>query len=239
MTGSGGAQPFRVGSSGVGFVDDRHQAVLPHEVRHLEVGVHPALAADISSWRRPRLSGTETRDLGLRQRVRTRGVQVVDTDVDDPPHSVPRVAGVPTSLLGAAGTTLTAVAGCFLIDIPVDAVDGSTTHLEDRCDRPLRDAATGLDPPMPSCQRYPCARVRRSPQRRLRGRRRSRPPPRPAGQTAGLRQRVRLPARPAGRRLEHPPLPTHFDTTQAAIRRAITDHQRHLVTPSGTALSRR
>ncbi len=34
--------------------------------------------------------------------------------VDDPPHSVPRVAGVPTSLLGAAATTLTAVAGWLL-----------------------------------------------------------------------------------------------------------------------------
>jgi hypothetical protein len=31
--------------------------------------------------------------------------------VDDPPHPIPRVAGVPTSLLGAAATTLTAVAG--------------------------------------------------------------------------------------------------------------------------------
>ena len=36
------------------------------------------------------------------------------TGVDDPPHPVPRVAGVPTSLLGAAGTTLTAVAGWLL-----------------------------------------------------------------------------------------------------------------------------
>jgi hypothetical protein len=36
------------------------------------------------------------------------------TGVDDPPHPVPRIAGVPTSLLGAAGTTLTAVAGWLL-----------------------------------------------------------------------------------------------------------------------------
>jgi hypothetical protein len=36
------------------------------------------------------------------------------TGVDDPPHRIARVAGVPTSLLGAAGTTLTAVAGWLL-----------------------------------------------------------------------------------------------------------------------------
>lgn len=36
------------------------------------------------------------------------------TGVDDPPHPVPRVAGVPTSLLGAAATTITAVAGWLL-----------------------------------------------------------------------------------------------------------------------------
>jgi len=34
--------------------------------------------------------------------------------VDDPPHPIPRVAGVPTSLLGAAATTLSAVAGWLL-----------------------------------------------------------------------------------------------------------------------------
>jgi len=39
--------------------------------------------------------------------------------VDDPPHPVARVAGVPTSLLGAAGTTLTAAAG-WLLRRPVD-----------------------------------------------------------------------------------------------------------------------
>ena len=33
------------------------------------------------------------------------------TGVDDPSHPIPRVAGVPTSLLGAAATLLTAVAG--------------------------------------------------------------------------------------------------------------------------------
>jgi hypothetical protein len=36
------------------------------------------------------------------------------TGVDDPPHPIPRVAGAPTSLLGAAATTLTAVAGWLL-----------------------------------------------------------------------------------------------------------------------------
>jgi hypothetical protein len=36
------------------------------------------------------------------------------TGVDDPPHPIARVAGVPTSLLGAAATTLTAVAGWLL-----------------------------------------------------------------------------------------------------------------------------
>jgi hypothetical protein len=36
------------------------------------------------------------------------------TGVDDPPHPILRVVGVPTSLLGAAATTLTAVAGWLL-----------------------------------------------------------------------------------------------------------------------------
>ena len=36
------------------------------------------------------------------------------TGVEDPPHPIPRVAGVPTSLLGAAATTVTAVAGWLL-----------------------------------------------------------------------------------------------------------------------------
>jgi hypothetical protein len=40
---------------------------------------------------------------------------VPGTAVDDPPNPVPRVAGVPTSLLGAAATTATAAAG-WLID---------------------------------------------------------------------------------------------------------------------------
>jgi len=40
---------------------------------------------------------------------------VPGTAVDDPPHPVGRVAGVPVSLLGAAATTTTAVAG-WLID---------------------------------------------------------------------------------------------------------------------------
>jgi Polyketide cyclase / dehydrase and lipid transport len=41
-------------------------------------------------------------------------VEVTGTGVDDPPHPVPRVAGMPTSLLGAAATSLTAVAGWLL-----------------------------------------------------------------------------------------------------------------------------
>lgn len=36
---------------------------------------------------------------------------VPGTAVDDPPHPVPRLAGVPTNLLGAAATSATAVAG--------------------------------------------------------------------------------------------------------------------------------
>jgi hypothetical protein len=40
---------------------------------------------------------------------------VPGTAVDDPPHPVGRVAGIPVSLLGAAATTATAVAG-WLID---------------------------------------------------------------------------------------------------------------------------
>jgi hypothetical protein len=39
---------------------------------------------------------------------------VPGTGVDDPPHPIPRVVGVPTSLLGAAATTLTAAAGWLL-----------------------------------------------------------------------------------------------------------------------------
>jgi hypothetical protein len=40
---------------------------------------------------------------------------VPGTAVDDPPHPVARVAGVPTNLLGAAATTATAAAG-WVID---------------------------------------------------------------------------------------------------------------------------
>ena len=40
---------------------------------------------------------------------------VPGTAVEDPPHPVPRLAGVPTSLLGAAATTATAAAG-WVID---------------------------------------------------------------------------------------------------------------------------
>ncbi|MGP8002130.1 MAG: DUF6640 family protein [Streptosporangiaceae bacterium] len=36
------------------------------------------------------------------------------TTVDDPPHPVARVGGVPVSLLGAAATSATAVAGWFI-----------------------------------------------------------------------------------------------------------------------------
>jgi hypothetical protein len=39
---------------------------------------------------------------------------VPGTAVDDPPHPVARVAGVPVSLLGAAATTATAAAGWFV-----------------------------------------------------------------------------------------------------------------------------
>jgi hypothetical protein len=39
---------------------------------------------------------------------------VPGTAIDDPPHPVPRLAGVPTNMLGAAATTATAVAGWFI-----------------------------------------------------------------------------------------------------------------------------
>jgi hypothetical protein len=39
---------------------------------------------------------------------------VPGTGVDDPPHPIPRIAGLPTSLLGAAATSLTAIAGWLL-----------------------------------------------------------------------------------------------------------------------------
>ena len=39
---------------------------------------------------------------------------VPGTAVDDPPHPVARVAGMPVSLLGAAATTATAAAGWFI-----------------------------------------------------------------------------------------------------------------------------
>ena len=39
---------------------------------------------------------------------------VPGTAVDDPPHPVQRVAGVPISLLGAAATTVTAATGWFI-----------------------------------------------------------------------------------------------------------------------------
>jgi hypothetical protein len=39
---------------------------------------------------------------------------VPGTGVDDPPHPVPRVAGVPANLLGAAATTATAAVGWWM-----------------------------------------------------------------------------------------------------------------------------
>ena len=39
---------------------------------------------------------------------------VPGTAVDDPPHPVPRLAGLPANLLGAAATTATAAAGWFI-----------------------------------------------------------------------------------------------------------------------------
>jgi Family of unknown function (DUF6640) len=48
---------------------------------------------------------------------------VPGTAVDDPPHPVGRVAGVPVSLLGAAATTATAVAG-WLVDRRADRRPG-------------------------------------------------------------------------------------------------------------------
>jgi hypothetical protein len=39
---------------------------------------------------------------------------VVGPEAPNPPHPIPRVAGVPASLLGAAATTLTAVGGWLL-----------------------------------------------------------------------------------------------------------------------------
>jgi Family of unknown function (DUF6640) len=50
---------------------------------------------------------------------------VPGTAVEDPPHPVQRLAGVPVSLLGAAATTATAVAG-WLIDRRAAAVPAST-----------------------------------------------------------------------------------------------------------------
>lgn len=36
------------------------------------------------------------------------------TAIEDPPHPVPRLAGIPANLLGAAATTATAVAGWYM-----------------------------------------------------------------------------------------------------------------------------
>ncbi len=47
---------------------------------------------------------------------------VPGTAVDDPPHAVQRVAGVPISLLGAAATTATAAVGWF--------IDGRSARLQ-------------------------------------------------------------------------------------------------------------
>jgi len=54
---------------------------------------------------------------------------VPGTAVEDPPHPVPRLAGVPTSMLGAAATTATAVAGWFLDRRP-DPVPAKTATPE-------------------------------------------------------------------------------------------------------------
>ncbi len=52
---------------------------------------------------------------------------VPGTTVDDPPHPLQRVAGVPVSLLGAAATTATAAAG-WLIDRHSAAVPNAKTR---------------------------------------------------------------------------------------------------------------
>jgi hypothetical protein len=54
---------------------------------------------------------------------------VPGTAVEDPPHPVPRLAGVPTSLLGAAATTATAAAG-WLIDRRSTVVSSGMTSQE-------------------------------------------------------------------------------------------------------------
>jgi hypothetical protein len=51
---------------------------------------------------------------------------VPGTAVEDPPHPVPRLAGVPASFLGAAATTATAAAGWF-IDRRSTPVQGGLT----------------------------------------------------------------------------------------------------------------
>jgi hypothetical protein len=56
---------------------------------------------------------------------------VPGTAVEDPPHPVPRLAGMPTNLLGAAATTATAVAGWF-IDRRVAALELIVKQRENR-----------------------------------------------------------------------------------------------------------
>ena len=56
---------------------------------------------------------------------------VPGTAVDDPPHPVRRVAGLPVSLLGAAATTATAAAGWF-IDRRSTAVPSAKTRASGR-----------------------------------------------------------------------------------------------------------
>ena len=60
---------------------------------------------------------------------------VPGTGIDDPPHPVPRLAGIPTNLLGAAATTATAAAG-WLIDrhfddqaVPAVTVSGTAPSI--------------------------------------------------------------------------------------------------------------
>jgi hypothetical protein len=60
---------------------------------------------------------------------------VPGTALDDPPHPVPRVAGVPTSLLGAAATTATAVAGWFIDRRAAAATPAGTVEALDETER--------------------------------------------------------------------------------------------------------
>jgi hypothetical protein len=67
------------------------------------------------------------------------------TAVDDPPHPVPRLAGVPTNLLGAAATTATATAGWVIAAGPPRRL----------CLFPGRDAQRSPSPLRPVSLRSP------------------------------------------------------------------------------------